>query len=93
MCEQSDNSARISDRLERFLTSMEAQSNDRTAWAGWMSSAMGKIHEDLWPTYQVRSMDLLNQILKESKLLAQRDVQRQELDKEKQLDNRQLDSM
>ena len=80
MCEQSDNSAQISDRLERFLTSMEAQSNDRTAWAGWMSSAMGKIHKDLWTNYQMRSMDHLNQTLKESKLLAERDVQRQDLD-------------
>ena len=46
MCEQSDNSAQISDRLERLLTSMEAQTNDRTAWAGWMSIAMGKILEE-----------------------------------------------
>ena len=89
MCEQSDNSAQISDRLERLLTSMEAQTNDRTAWAGWMSSAMAKIHEDLWPTYQMRSMDLLNQTIKESKLLSQRDIQRQELDRQKQMDDRQ----
>ena len=88
MCEQSDNSAQISDRLDRLLTSMEAQTNDRTAWAGWMSSAMSKIH-DLWPTYQMRSMDLLNQTIKESKLLSQRDIQRQELDRQKQLDDRQ----
>ena len=95
MCEQSDNSAQMSNRLDRLLTSMEAQTNDRTAWAGWMSSAMLKIHEDLWPTYQMRSMDLLNQTIKESKLLSQRDIQRQELDRQKQLDNRQkqLDSM
>ena len=39
--------------------------------------------------HQMRSMDLLNQTLKESKLQAQRDVQSQELDKEKQLDDRQ----
>ena len=89
MCEQSDNSAQISDRLDRLLTSMEAQTNDRTAWAGWMSSAMLKIHENLWPTYQMRSMDLLNQTIKESKLLSQRDIQRQELDRQKQLDDRQ----
>ena len=89
MCEQSDNSAQISDRLDRLLTSMEAQTNDRTAWAGWMSSAMLKIHEDLWPTYQMRSMDLLNQTIKESKLLSERDIQRQELDRQKQLDDRQ----
>ena len=89
MCEQSNNSAQISDRLDRLLTSMEAQTNDRTAWAGWMSSAMLKIHEDLWPTYQMRSMDLLNQTIKESKLLSQRDIQRQELDRQKQLDDRQ----
>ena len=89
MCEQSDNSAQTSDRLERLLTSMEAQTNDRTAWAGWMSSAMVKIHEDLWPTYQMHSMDLLNQTLKESKLLSQRDIQRQELDRQQQLDDRQ----
>ena len=68
---------------------MEAQTNDRTAWAGWMSSAMLKIHEDLWPTYQMRSMDLLNQTIKESKLLSERDIQRQELDRQKQLDDRQ----
>ena len=54
-----------------------------------MSSAMVKIHEDLWPTYQMCSMDLLNQILKESKLLSQRDIQSQELDRQKQLDDRQ----
>ena len=89
MCEQSDNSAQISYRLDRLLTSMEAQTNDRTAWAGWMSSAMLKIHEDLWPTYQIRSMDLLNQTIKESKLLSERDIQRQELDRQKQLDDRQ----
>ena len=89
MCEQSDNSAQISYRLDRLLTSMEAQTNDRTAWAGWMSSAMLKIHEDLWPTYQMRSMDLLNQTIKESKLLSERDIQRQELDRQKQLDDRQ----
>ena len=89
MCEQSDNSGQISDRLDRLLTSMEAQTNDRTAWAGWMSSAMLKIHEDLWPTYQMRSMDLLNQTIKESKLLSERDIQRQELDRQKQLDDRQ----
>ena len=83
------NSAQISDRLDRLLTSMEAQTNDRTAWAGWMSSAMLKIHEDLWPTYQMRSMDLLNQTIKESKLLSERDIQRQELDRQKQLDDRQ----
>ena len=48
-----------------------------------------------WQNYQMRSMDLLKQTLKESKLLAQRDVQRQELDKEKMLDDRQkqMDSM
>ena len=56
---------------------MEAQTNDKTAWAGWMSSAMLKIHEDLWPT------------IKEFKLLSQRDIQRQELDRQKQLDDRQ----
>ena len=89
MCEQSDNSAQISDRLDRLLTSMEAQTNDRTASAGWMSSAMIKIHEDLWPTYQMRSMDLLNPTFKESKLLLERDIQRQELDRQKQLDDRQ----
>ena len=54
-----------------------------------MSSAMGKIHGDLWPNYQIWSMNLLNQTLKESKLLAQRDVQRQERDMEKILDDRQ----
>ena len=81
MCSQ------ISDRLERLLTPMEAQTNDRTAWAGWMSSAMVKIHADLWTNYQMRSMDLLNQAIKESKLLTQRDIQRQELDKEKTLDD------
>ena len=89
MCEQSDNSAQISDRLERLLTSMEAQTNNRTAWAGWMSSAMSKIYEDLWPTYQMHSIDLLNQTIKESKLLSQRDIQRQQLDRQKQLDDRQ----
>ena len=89
MCEQSDNSAQMSDRLERLLTSMEAQTNDRTAWAGWMSSVMVKIHEDLCPTYQMCSMDLLNQTLKESKLLSQRDNQSQELDRQQQLDDRQ----
>ena len=89
MCKQSDNTAQISDRLERLLTSMEAQTNDRTAWAGRMSSAMLKIHKDLWPTYQMRSMDLLNQTIKESMLLSQRDIQRQELDRQKQLDDRQ----
>ena len=47
------------------------------------------IHEDLWTNYQIRSMGLLNQTLKKSKLLAQRDVQRQDLDKEKMLDDRQ----
>ena len=57
------------------------------------------IHEDIWTNYQIRSMDLLNKTLKKSKLLAQRDVQRQDLDKmlddrQKQLDTqKQLDSM
>ena len=37
----------------------------------------------------MRSMDLLNQTIKESKLLSQRDIQRQELDTDKQLDDRQ----
>ena len=89
MCQQSENSAHISDRLERLLTSMEAQNNERTAWAAWMSAGMGTIHEDLWPGFQVRSMDLLNQTIKESKILRQRDQHRQELDKQQQMDDRQ----
>ena len=28
---------------------MEAQTNGRTAWAGWLAIAMGKIYQDLWP--------------------------------------------
>ena len=73
LCERSDTDPQISERLECVISNYEAQANDRTAWGSWMTSPLGKIHEEVWPSFQQRSMDLVNLALRESKAVTDRD--------------------
>ena len=82
------NDAQIPERLERVLTNFEAQAN---VWGSWMTSALGKIHEEVWPSFQQQSMDLVNP-LRESKALADREQHKASLqlyERPRQLDQRQ----
>ena len=78
--ECSDTNAQISERLECVISNYEAQANDHTAWGGWMT-------REVWPSFQQRSMDLVNLSLCESKAVADREQHNTSL----QLDERQLD--
>ena len=42
LCELSDMTAQIPERLERVISNYEAQANDRAAWDRWMTSALGR---------------------------------------------------
>ena len=94
LCECSGTNAQISDRLKCVLTNFEAQVNNNTAWGSWMTSGLGKIPEQLWPSFQQRSMDLVNLALCESKAVVDREQQKASLqldERQRQLDQRQHD--
>ena len=59
-----------------------------------MTSTLGKIHEEVWPSFQQRSMDLVNLALCESKAVADREQHKVSLQldqRQRQLDQRDLE--
>ena len=68
--------------------------NDHTGWGSWMTSALGKLHEEVLPSFQQQGMDLVNLVLREFKAVADRDQHKTsiELDEtQRQLDQHQRD--
>ena len=68
--------------------------NDHTAWGSWMTSALGKIHKEVWPRFQQRSMGIINLALSESKDVADREQHKASLqldERQTQLDQQQHD--
>ena len=94
LCECGDMNAQIFKRLECVISNYDAQSNDCTAWVIWMTRALGKIHEEVWPSFQQRSMDLVNLVLHESTDVADREQHKASLqldEKQRQPDQHQPD--
>ena len=88
LCEHSDTNAQISERSECVISNYEAKANDL------MTSALGKIHEEVLPSFQQRSMDFVNLALHESKAVADREWHKTSLrldERQRQLDQCQGD--